>query len=451
MTIKNNRCQIRLVSAVLMLVLPVGFSDASLSAGTPATKSNHVVLLDIYREGGGRNSNPGVVVGSNVIVTARHAIVDSTAVFVNSGALGQQRIARVVKDDPDNDVLILATPECNAVPGAIPAMVGRRESLLFVMHSYTDSGEFRMTSGEFLRLDQTTDVDRLKTSIRGGSGDSGAPVFEQSSNNLIGIVTRSEDAGQGPMAQLIPADPAWNSLDCRDSVPFEQWASKVAASGGKYRALCWEALEQFKRRDYPQARKLYEQAIEIEPRREDAIEGMVWCYGQQGDPEGLAQALQRLVKSDSGNRFAWVQLGNAHMRAKQTDLAAQAYLHANEIRRSGAVCYWRCVALDRCGKKTEMFAELRKASAEFPLHTTLQRFVVERANETGDLELAIAATRRMHEANPYDGEVAFDLGWGFLQSGKREEVETILDQLTKTNPLWANRLRVAIEQTKQTK
>jgi tetratricopeptide (TPR) repeat protein len=125
-----------------------------------------------------------------------------------------------------------------------------------------------------------------------------------------------------------------------------------------------------------QARKAYQQAIQLEPKNATAIIALARVYNLLDDHDRAIATYTKGLKSLPKEPMLWHELGMCHARHKEWDQALQALRKASELdpeNRSYSHSLAFCLA--RCGRYDESLAVFTKVESEADAHYNLARML----------------------------------------------------------------------------
>ena len=134
------------------------------------------------------------------------------------------------------------------------------------------------------------------------------------------------------------------------------------------------AADQERERD--QARKAYQQALQLDPNDLTALSSLARLYAGMGDRERTTQTYQRALKAHPKEPSLWHDLGLYHARAKEWDPALSNLYQAVQLdpeNRPFAHDYGFCLA--RAGRNEESYKVLARLDGDAGAYYTLARML----------------------------------------------------------------------------
>jgi tetratricopeptide (TPR) repeat protein len=125
-----------------------------------------------------------------------------------------------------------------------------------------------------------------------------------------------------------------------------------------------------------QARKMYQLALQQEPKNPQAGQALARLYARQGDHERAVAAYQKAIKYHPKEVSLYGELGMCHARQKEWEPALKALRKAHDLdpeNRQSAHNLGFCLA--RAGRFDESLALLQKTDGEAKAHYNLARML----------------------------------------------------------------------------
>ncbi|MCD6461732.1 MAG: tetratricopeptide repeat protein [Thermoplasmata archaeon] len=177
------------------------------------------------------------------------------------------------------------------------------------------------------------------------------------------------------------------------------------------------------RREYEEARREFQKAIDMDPLYIDAIQalGSMLLYGV-GDMEGAVEFLEKAANVDPENADAWFDLGSAYYRMGDMEQAKKAFMKANSIRQ---VYKWYDKKEFLCPGCSEILAVGTRTCPSCGVRLDALGQIVSAPEEAGgevaDVEMRVAEVgEAVGEAGGLDGAVDLDEAG---EAGEEEVVE----------------------------
>jgi tetratricopeptide (TPR) repeat protein len=164
-------------------------------------------------------------------------------------------------------------------------------------------------------------------------------------------------------------DPAKYTPKASTCVAFGAFSERCAADETKYNQVERDRL-------YDQARKAYQQALQIEPTNLAALTALARLYANRGDHARAVATYQKATRAHPTQLELWYELGMCHARNKEWDAALQSLRRAVALdpeNRSSNRSLGFCLA--RAGRIDESFAVLAKLDGEASAHYNLARML----------------------------------------------------------------------------
>jgi tetratricopeptide (TPR) repeat protein len=125
-----------------------------------------------------------------------------------------------------------------------------------------------------------------------------------------------------------------------------------------------------------QARRMYQQALQVEPKNLEAARSLARLYARQRDHERAVATYQKALKYHPKEISLWSELGMVHAQQKEWEPALKAFRKAHELdpeNRQSAHNLGFCLA--RAGRYDESLALLQKTDGEAKGHYNLARML----------------------------------------------------------------------------
>ena len=204
-----------------------------------------------------------------------------------------------------------------------------------------------------------------------------------------------------------------------------------------------ERLSQFTLEDNLAARRLYEEAVALDPDYARAYAGLAWTYLVEAQTTGLDEAYERAlahartgVRMDPASHSNYLTLGNVYLSSGKPDQAVEAFrrgieLNPNDSDGLGMLAYALCLQ----GKPDEAIARINEAAQINPgfrhwrpALVGLVHFVARRYAES------VAAMEGLDEVAPWF------MTWyaaALAQLGREEEAKEMIARYLRTPLPWA--------------
>jgi tetratricopeptide (TPR) repeat protein len=172
-----------------------------------------------------------------------------------------------------------------------------------------------------------------------------------------------------PASQRKETDPAKFTPKASTCVAFGTFSERCAADQAKYSPVEQDRL-------YDQARKAYQQALQVEPTNLAALSALARLYVNRGDHPRAVATYEKALQAYPKQTELWHELGMCHAMNKEWDTAAEKLRKAVELdpenrafNRSLGFC------LARAGRIDESYAVFAKVDGEANAHYNVARML----------------------------------------------------------------------------
>ena len=145
--------------------------------------------------------------------------------------------------------------------------------------------------------------------------------------------------------------------------------------------------------DWPEARRSYEQALQVDARHPAALQLLGMVARRQGDLQGAEALMTRSLQADARQPHVWNNLGNLLDRGNRWAEALACFERALDLSAAYADAHYnRARVLCNLGRQTDAMAALARAQALSPAPTAAMQQLHARILEAqGDLPAALVA------------------------------------------------------------
>jgi tetratricopeptide (TPR) repeat protein len=164
-------------------------------------------------------------------------------------------------------------------------------------------------------------------------------------------------------------DSAKHTPKAATCVAFGAFSERCAADTTKYSSVERDRL-------YDQARKAYQQALNIEPTNLEALSALARLYNKIGDREKAVATYEKAVRANPKKMELWYELGMCHAQQKEWDAALQNLRKAVELDPENRTCARSLgFCLARAGQINESVVLFAKFDGEAAAHYNVARML----------------------------------------------------------------------------
>lgn len=199
------------------------------------------------------------------------------------------------------------------------------------------------------------------------------------------------------------------------------------------------------------ARRMFEQALRIEPDRPDALAGLGRCALREGRPFTALPLLEKAAARGRGFAEASYLLGQARLQAEDPLRALEAFRQASSIDPQRWEFFsGQGAALERLERWDEAARAYRKALEMKPGRLPLAVSLAHSLNQSGRFEEASALLEPLRRAHPTYAPLYPEYGKANERLGRLALVITAFEELVRRNPYrpehWMNLCRLYAKQ-----
>jgi tetratricopeptide (TPR) repeat protein len=178
------------------------------------------------------------------------------------------------------------------------------------------------------------------------------------------------ESGQQPVvSERKEPDPATFTPKASTCVAFGAFSERCAADEIKYNQVERDRL-------YDQARKAYQQALQVEPANLQALTALARLYANRGEHDRAVATYQKAVAAHPKQVELHYELGMCCARKKEWNSAVQSLQKAVALDPENRACNRSLgLCLARAGRIDESFAVLAEVDGEAGAHYTVARML----------------------------------------------------------------------------
>ena len=184
-----------------------------------------------------------------------------------------------------------------------------------------------------------------------------------------------------------------------------------------------------------EARRLYTQMLDADPRHASAWHFLGVLQHQTGDSELAVASISRALELDPGYADAHNNLGNIYRETNHYDAALESYQHVVEIAPRHADA-WNNIGVMHSGRGE--YAEAERAYARAleidPAHVAAWQNRGGLAERVNEFDASIAAYRRAIELRPGDTVAYSGLSRALYRAGKMDEAVAVYREWLEVDP-----------------
>lgn len=385
------------------------------------------------------------IAGPGWLITNHHCIEGVSEAMVNLGERGVFRVAGLLAEDREHDVVILdpGLPAGLVTPLTLAEDPAQRRSPLAVL---VRDGEGRITASPGLAGRTAVDagIAALHTTAPAWYGCSGAPVVDHD-GRVVGVVNRLKGEDESDLALAVPSR---HVLTLAPGPPMplrEWWAAQETQSGPEMRNLRRRADGHYIEGEYAAAIDLYARAVKLAPTDQMSVYGLAHAHQQAGQVDQAVAVMTAYLEGAPEDADAWKHLGHIQLRADRFDAARTSYAKSVELSPSADACFWLGVSISNGREMASAVAPFERALQLDPEHPEALQYIewlyghLDRDDDACRVHL-----RRVAQGEVEPEQSARVATW-FVGRGRADLARRIAAALQTRNRYVANRIEAAAD------